>query len=91
MKVKGLLGLKLGTTRIFNDEGLSIPVTVVQAGPCTVIAIRTKDKDGYDAVLLGFQEVKLNKLTKPMRGVFEKLNLETGFRYLKEMPVEPGD
>lgn len=79
----GMIGKKLGMTRIFSESGDSIPVTVIQAGPCYVTAIRTKEKNGYEAVQLGFEEVPERKLNKPRLGVFKKLNLKP-LRYLKE-------
>ncbi len=79
----GMIGKKLGMTRVFSESGDSIPVTVIQAGPCYVTAIRTKEKNGYEAVQLGFEEVPERKLNKPRLGVFKKLNLKP-LRYLKE-------
>ncbi len=79
----GMIGKKLGMTRIFSESGDSIPVTVIQAGPCYVTAIRTKEKNGYEAIQLGFEEVPERKLNKPRLGVFKKLNLKP-LRYLKE-------
>ncbi len=64
--VRGLIGRKLGMTQIFNDEGLAVPVTVIEAGPCVVTQIRTEEKDGYEAVQLGFGIAK--KLNKPQQG-----------------------
>jgi len=64
--VRGLIGRKLGMTQVFNDEGLAIPVTVIEAGPCVVTQVRTKEKDGYEAVQLGFGIAK--KLNKPQQG-----------------------
>ena len=71
---EGLLGRKVGMTAVFGDDGSHIPVTVIQAGPCTVTAVRTKDKDGYDALQLGFEPKKKN-VTKPMQGHFKKLGV----------------
>ncbi len=79
----GMIGKKLGMTRVFSESGDSIPVTVIQAGPCYVTAIRTKEKNGYEAIQLGFEEVPERKLNKPRLGVFKKLNLKP-LRYLKE-------
>lgn len=64
--VRGLIGRKLGMTQVFNDEGLAVPVTVIEAGPCVVTQIRTQEKDGYEAVQLGFGIAK--KLNKPQQG-----------------------
>jgi large subunit ribosomal protein L3 len=68
----GLLGKKLGMTQIFDASGALIPVTIVQAGPCTVIAKREQEKDGYQALALGFGEQKESRLTKPELGQFKK-------------------
>jgi large subunit ribosomal protein L3 len=71
---EGLLGRKVGMTAVFGDDGSHIPVTVIQAGPCTVTGVRTKDKDGYDALQLGFEPKKKN-VTKPMQGHFKKVGV----------------
>ena len=68
----GILGTKLGMTQIFDDAGTAIPVTVIQAGPCTVTQIKTKDTDGYSAVQLGYDEVKEKALNKPLLGHLAK-------------------
>jgi large subunit ribosomal protein L3 len=68
----GILGTKLGMTQVFDEEGRAIPVTVVQAGPCTVTQIKTKQTDGYTAVQLGYQEVKPKALNKPEIGHLAK-------------------
>lgn len=64
--VRGLIGRKLGMTQVFNDEGLAVPVTVIEAGPCVVTQIRTQEKDGYEAVQLGYGISK--RLNKPQQG-----------------------
>src|SRR5215471_3009350 len=71
---EGLLGRKVGMTQVFADDGSHVPVTVIQAGPCTVTAVRTKSADGYDALQLGFEAKKKN-VTKPMQGHFKKLGV----------------
>ena len=71
---EGLIGRKVGMTAVFGDDGSHVPVTVIQAGPCTVTAVRTKEKDGYDALQLGFEPKKKN-VTKPMQGHFKKLGV----------------
>ncbi|MDI7262139.1 MAG: 50S ribosomal protein L3, partial [Thermodesulfobacteriota bacterium] len=63
--IKGLLGKKLGMTSVFVNDGRSIPVTVIEAGPCTVTQIKTKANDGYNALQVGFGEKKKNRVTKP--------------------------
>jgi large subunit ribosomal protein L3 len=71
--VKGIVGKKLGMTQVFDEEtGIVTPVTVIQAGPCPVVAVRTQDEDGYDAVQLAFEEVPERKLTKPKLGYLRK-------------------
>jgi large subunit ribosomal protein L3 len=85
--MKGLLAKKLGMTQIFK-EGEAIPVTVLKAGPCYVVDKRTPERDGYAAIVLGFEEVKEKRVNKPLLGVFKKRNLKP-LRYLKEVRVEP--
>jgi large subunit ribosomal protein L3 len=83
---EGLLGRKVGMTQIFGDDGNQIPVTVIQAGPCTVVGVRTKDSHGYDALQVGF-EVRKKNVSKPTAGVFQKLNL-TPMRFLRELRLD---
>lgn len=71
--MKSIIGRKIGMTNVFTDDGRSVPVTVIAAGPCSVVELRTAEKNGYDAAVLGFEDAKLKHLTKPMRGHFEKL------------------
>jgi len=84
---KALLGRKLGMTQIFSEHGKVIPVTVIEAGPCTVVQVKTKDADGYDAVQLGFGDVKAKKVTKPTAGHFKKANVEPK-KHLREFRLE---
>ena len=80
---KAILGKKLGMTRIFNNEGKMIPVTVVECGPCPVVQIRTDEKDGYSAIQIGFQLAKEKHTSRPLQGHFKKASV--GFqRHLKE-------
>lgn len=79
----GLLGKKTGMTRIFDENGNVIPVTIVEAGPCYVTQIKTKEIDGYSAVQLGFDEKKPKNITKPLLGHFNKANV-TPKRVLSE-------
>ncbi|MGD8215675.1 50S ribosomal protein L3 [Aestuariimicrobium sp. Y1814] len=69
-KVKGILGTKLGMTQLWDADNKVVPVTVVQAGPCVVTQVRTPEKDGYNAVQLGFGAIKAKKVTKPYAGLF---------------------
>jgi large subunit ribosomal protein L3 len=71
----GILGKKIGMTSIFDEKGESIPCTVIEAGPCFVIQIKTKEKDGYEALQLGFEEKKNRLVNKPMNGHFKKANV----------------
>ena len=73
--MSGLIGKKIGMTRVFSAEGEHIPVTVIQAGPCFVTQIKTQKKDGYDAVQLGFDDVKEKNVTKPRKGHFQKASV----------------
>jgi large subunit ribosomal protein L3 len=85
--VDGLLGKKIGMTRLFTEDGRWIEVTVLETGPCTVVQRKTRDKDGYDAVQLGFGEVKEQRLKKPQRGHFEKAGVAPR-KTLREFRVE---
>jgi large subunit ribosomal protein L3 len=78
-----LLGRKLGMTRVFTEEGRWIHVTVLQAGPCTVVQRKTADTDGYEAVQVGFEEVKESRVNKPLNGHFAKAGT-TPKRFLRE-------
>lgn len=66
--IDGILGRKLGMTQIFNDKGEAVPVTVIEAGPCVVAQVRTTERDGYEAVQLGFGDIKIKRVTKPLQG-----------------------
>ncbi|MDI6801773.1 MAG: 50S ribosomal protein L3 [Thermodesulfovibrionales bacterium] len=83
----GILGKKLGMTQIFSEDGRLEPVTVVEAGPCCVVQVKTPEKDGYEAVKVGFIEAKKAKnISKPSAGVFKKAGTPA-FRILKEFPM----
>lgn len=88
--ITGLVGKKLGMTRLFTEDGRWIPVTVLEAGPCTVTQRKTREKDGYDAVQLGYGSIKERRSTKPMRGHFAKNGLALK-RALREFRVEPSE
>ena len=95
--ITGLLGKKVGMTQLLQDDGSVVPVTVIQAGPCIVVQKKTKQKDGYDAVQLGFVEfVKAKRVNQPMTGHFKKANVAPS-RFVREIAVHgdeaanPGD
>ena len=83
----GIIGKKLGMTTVFDETGNAIAVTVVEAGPCTVMQIRDNEKDGYSAIQLGYGSIKEKHLKKPQIGQFKKMNLEPK-KYLKEFKSE---
>ncbi len=72
---KGLIGKKIGMTQIFDENGNMVPVTVIEAGPCVVVQKKTTENDGYEAVQVGYGDVKANKVTKPMGGHFKKADV----------------
>ncbi len=84
---KGLLGKKLGMTQLFDEAGKIVPVTVVEAGPCVVVQKKTVENDGYEAVQVGFADIKEKNVNKPMKGHFEKAGV-TAKRFLKEFKLE---
>src|SRR5262245_55373532 len=89
--VNGLIGKKIGMTQLLQDDGTVVPVTVIQAGPCVVVQKKTTQKDGYEAVQLGFVEfIKPKRVTKPMNGHFKKTNVAP-VRVLREMRQEGED
>lgn len=83
---KAILGKKHGMTQIFVDN-MMIPVTVVEAGPCVVIQKKTKDNDGYDAIQVGFGDIKENRVIKPLKGHFKKNNIQFK-KYIKEFRLD---
>ncbi|HEX2024846.1 MAG TPA: 50S ribosomal protein L3 [Actinomycetota bacterium] len=89
--MKGILGEKLGMTQVFTDEGRALPVTVIKAGPCRVVQVKTPDKDGYAAVQLAYGTAR--RATKPVAGQYKKADVEPA-RYLVELRTdqafEPG-
>ena len=84
---KGLIGKKVGMTQIFDESGKVIPVTVIEAGPCVVAQVKTEETDGYTAIQLGFGDVKENKVNKPEKGHFSKVNV-TPKKHLREFRVD---
>jgi large subunit ribosomal protein L3 len=87
--MKFIIARKIGMTRLWKDDKV-VPVTVLKAGPCVVVQKKTVDKDGYNAVQLGFEEVSEKKLTKPLLGVFKKANVKP-MGVLKEFRVDNVD
>ena len=84
---KCIIGKKIGMTQIFDEKGKVIPVTVIEAGPCTVVTKKTNENDGYEAVQVGFGEVKLSKVNKPLKGHFDKADVAPK-KYLKEFRLD---
>ncbi|MBM9614639.1 50S ribosomal protein L3 [Desulfobulbus rhabdoformis] len=84
---KGILGRKLGMTRVYDENGRSIPVTVIEAGPCTVLQKKTVAKEGYNAIQVGFLEKKASRLNKPEAGHFKRSGGK-GFYHVKEFRIE---
>ena len=72
----GILGKKIGMTQVFNEQGQAVAVTAIVAGPCPVIAVRTPEQNGYSAVLLGYGAIPPRKLSKPLKGLFDKVKVE---------------
>lgn len=96
--VQGLIGKKIGMTQLYQEDGTAVPVTVLKAGPCVVVQVRDKKRDGYQAVQLGLVEDKrVKNVTKPMKGHFDKAGIPP-VRVLREVPfagdasqIKPGD
>lgn len=84
---KGLIGKKIGMTQIFDENGLVIPVTVIEAGPCVVAQVKTSETDGYDAIQLGFGDVKAKHVNKPEMGHFAKSKLDPK-KHLREFRLD---
>ena len=87
---KAIIGKKVGMSQIFDETGKVIPVTVIEAGPCTVTQKKTEAKDGYNSIQLGFADIKEKHLTKPMKGHFEKAGVPAR-KYLKEFRIADCD
>jgi large subunit ribosomal protein L3 len=88
--VKGILGKKLGMTQLFTEEGKVVPVTVIEAGPCVVVQKKTAETDGYNAIQLGFGEIREKLVNKPTKGHFGKGGVRP-LRYVKEFRIENVD
>ena len=94
--MSGLLGQKIGMTSVYDDHGDLVPVSVIKAGPCKIVSIRTKEKDGYHALQLGFGEKKEKRVSKPVLGQFKKnelapLKVLREFKFPPEQEFKVGD
>lgn len=87
---KAIIGRKLGMTQIFSADGKVIPVTVIEAGPCPIVQVKTLERDGYSAVKLGFNEVDEKTLNKPQAGLFKKAGVKAQ-KVLKEFKLDGAD
>ncbi len=87
---KGILGRKVGMTQLFTEQGLAVPVTVIEAGPCHVVQKKTVEKDGYSAIQVGFGEKRERLFNKPVKGHFNKAGVRP-LRFLRELRVEDSD
>ena len=87
---KAILATKVGMTQIFNEDGQLIPVTVLQAGPCVVTQVKTEENDGYEAVQVGFGDIRESLVNKPEKGHFDKAGV-TGKRFVREFKFENAD
>jgi len=85
--IKAIIGKKVGMTQIFDENGKVVPVTVIEAGPCVVVQTKTEERDGYNSVQLGFQDVKERRLTKPQLGHIKKAGVSAK-KYLKEFRLD---
>jgi large subunit ribosomal protein L3 len=88
--VKGILGKKLGMTRVFGDNGESVPVSILEVGPCYIIQIKKMEKEGYNAVQIGFQSKDEKRINKPLSGHLKAAG-KGGFAYLQEIRVDDTD
>lgn len=91
MKGKGLIGIKVGMTRIFDEDGTTIPVTVIQTGNCKVLQKKDEETDGYKALQLGFDPISIKKVSKPAKGLLDKIGSETGFKKIVEFRFDDTD
>ncbi len=90
-KTMGLLGKKIGMTRIYNEMGAVIPVTVIEAGPCKVLQVKSDNKDGYNAIQVGFSAKKAKNVTKPLAGHFSKTSSEAFYNIREFRVTNPED
>jgi len=87
---KAILATKVGMTQVFDEAGMLIPVTVLQAGPCSVLQVKTEEKDGYKAVVVGFDDIREKLVTKPQKGLFDKAQVSYK-RFIREFKFENAD
>jgi len=87
---KAIMGIKIGMTQIFDENDKAVPVTIVEAGPCTVLQKKNSETDGYSAIQVGFYNLKEKQVNKPARGHFKKANVKP-LRYIKEFRVKDID
>jgi large subunit ribosomal protein L3 len=86
--MKAIIGRKLGMTQIFTEDGKAVPVTVIEAGPCCVIQVKTLERDGYEAIKVGFSEIRKEKrVNKPMAGIFKKAGVRP-YRVIREFKMD---
>jgi large subunit ribosomal protein L3 len=88
--IKGILGKKIGMTRLFRESGESVPITALEIGPCYIIQIKREEKEGYNAIQVGYQAKREQKVSKPLLGHFQAAG-KGGFRYLREIRVDEVD
>ncbi len=88
LNLRGMMGRKLGMTQLFLEDGQIVPVTVLEVGPCTVLQKKTVDREGYNALQLGYCVKPLNRLRLPEQGHVKKAGLDHGFRYIHEVSVD---
>ena len=88
--IKGLIGKKLGMTQIFTEDGNVVPVTVIEAGPCPIVQIKTLEKDGYSAAQLAFSDTTEKRISKPLKGHFDKASVAYK-KFIKEFPIQGED
>ena len=89
--MQGLIGKKKGMTQIWDDAGNRVAVTVIEVGPCPVVQVKTLEKDGYEAVQLGFGPQKASRMTKAEAARFAKVGIDTPYRTLREFKADPGE
>ena len=87
---KAILATKVGMTQVFDETGNLIPVTVLQAGPCSVLQVKTEEKDGYKAVVVGFSDIREKLVNKPVKGQFDKAGVSYK-RYIRELKLGNAD